>query len=212
MAITKTNLYHVETESCFLNLYNYLLENAVPTYFDSIVKQEDNSYMSCFVGDFEFIRINQNAASGGIIIYNTSGENITAKYSTSDTKYYRFAYKCSSGIMIAVKSDTSLCFTIAKDNNGDTVIITTTGLYINDSTTTANQVYSVNKSSPKKSARFHAVGSDSATALCPIVVSSAKLTYVQGGYLLVYSESNTAGALELNGEQYLTNGLWCLKD
>lgn len=212
MAITKTNLYHVETETCFLNLYNYLLENAVPTYFDSIVKQEDNSYMSCFVGDFELIRINQNAASGGIIVYNESGESITAKQSSTSDKYYRFAYKCSSGIMLAIRSDTSLCFTIAKDNNGDTVIITTTGLYVSDSTTSANQVYSVNKSSPKKYTRFYAVGGDTATVLCPIVVSSAKLAYVQGGYIQAYSESNEAGVLELDGVHYLTNGLWCLKD
>lgn len=209
MAITKTNLYHVETETSFLNLYNYLLENAVPTYFDSIVKQEDNSYMSCFVGDFELMRINQNPYTGGVILYSAFGESKTCKPTGTDYKYYRCAYKCGSGIMIAIISDTIPALTITKDNNGDTVIITSSSFSLSSSNITS---YCINKYSNIKSRVIYKADGDAATALCPIVVPSTPLAYVQSGYLLVYSESDAVGIMELNGEQYLTNGLWCLKD
>lgn len=46
MAIERINLYDsTSTANTNDNLYNYLLENAVPEYFDSVTKDENNAYL-----------------------------------------------------------------------------------------------------------------------------------------------------------------------
>lgn len=223
MAITKTILKVAGSLSgCATKLYNFLNENAVPEYFDSI--EISGTVVSCKKGDNTILQFSYPSS------YNTIkfvGAMTTTFKCTSD-EVIGVAYKCKNGIMFDYYSSSASTYNspiiITKDNAGNTVlgIISkdAAGTNIQCTKNSANVLFVLNENSDLL-ALNQVYFNDNAksranyqTAIVPLPVcgSSKGNFYTPNAFLMPFTQVVETGKIDINGTKYLTNGLWCIKD
>lgn len=217
MAIERINLYDsTSTANTNDNLYNYLLENAVPEYFDSVTKDENNAYIVCTVNGNPFLKLPISSGRIQLVL----GNNDIFEGSTVDNAY-GYAYKLTHGILLGAYSNSYAAyyrsvFTICKDDENNTVVILDKQNFI-FSTSPSKNIMAFNSSTTNKN--YPAIYLNSLdlsniagkTALCPIVVGDTA-NYTPNAFYMPYAQNRSEGILCIDGEKYYSNGIWCIKD
>ncbi len=224
MAIEKTYLYNSNMAENMQNVYNYLLENAVPEYFDSVAISEDKFTVSCYIGENKFIEIkkvhsNNQANLSYICVYiNTVSATIGCCVDGGKPVFITYAYKCGNSISFCASesyTDTMnkrIKFTITKDNVGNTAIVCMANYQIVTGEGKTNKIYTGSKNSNILSffACLNSVG-QILTAKIPFFVGNTE-NYTPDVFIMPYTEYSTSGILEMDGVHYVSNGLWCCKE
>lgn len=109
------------------NLYNFLQNNAIPKYFDSVVFNESNDKINCTINGRQFLQFGTNPDFAVITL--ASGET-TKLYlhnnGTISSRRYDCVYKCKNGFSIGTVNNAQISeprLTITKDNAGNTAVI-----------------------------------------------------------------------------------------
>lgn len=220
MALEKTYLYSDDKNISMQNIYDYLIENAVPEYFDRVSFDETDYTISCYVGDLEFVRIKDstysNASQPGITI-NTINYSCEI-HKGSSGKHICYAFKTSHGISFSTGySDLTSVFTICKDNDGNTTAIVVSDLKINKSinktsTSDVSKLFTANLQTGIIKGMHFWVCDDglSTTATVPLYVGDTT-NYTPDVLLLAYAQNVSDGILDIDGVKYWSNGLWAVK-
>lgn len=196
-------------------LYNFLLENAVPKYFTNVTFSEGT--ITCYVGDTPFLTI----------VSTTSPLSITVrtKYNYSQTftiqnRWFRFAYKCTCGITLCADNDLPPMFTITRDENGLTTLITSSNLNTSSNSTNIF-VINPNTTTQTLSNAYHKISTAGSgdyvkTTLAPIVVNGADGDIVSDTLFIICAQFTMTGNYDrtwiIDGVHYWSNGLWVVKD
>lgn len=196
-------------EKTFLNnnmatLKTYLENNAVPEYFDRITMENNFDYykISCYIGSSVFLTIEYNEK----LIIKIKSLTINGK----TTNKFSYATKCKNGIMFLVNGGDS-AFALTKDNDGNTVVLLVSDLKINRDST-VNSVYAVSpKTGSVKSNKIYCDTVYEMTSLSNIVVGD-NTNYTPNAFIMLYRQINSEMPISVNGEAYLSNGVWCIKD
>lgn len=202
MAINKVYVYASTSTGKAENITAFMSANA-SEYFDSITN----------VG-YGKIKLNVDGTQF-VEISCASGSSVTVKGQTySSTSQWRYAYACDGGVSLA--NDSGIVFTIAKDSSGETVFVFADALNSAPESAETVTVYATTIDSPETSATvvpYHAV-SDGITVLTPLVIRDAVPSFTPSVDVLTYSQhvSGTGEAvLDIDGNDYLSNGLWAVK-
>lgn len=204
------------------NLYNYLSEYAVPEYFTSVTKTTDSEtttypYVSCFVGNTELIRIyNGNIcySDRGVVVQTDSGAKITTRATFTTQLVFAYAIRSEKGISLRTSSY-PFAFTITKDDNRNTTVIFAENLSLAPASSAVVNLYAVNTNTKNISPvrlGFYSCPDYVITSLAPIVVSGEDGNYTPDAFLVLFPDNTTEGCMDIDGEKYMTNGLWCVKD
>lgn len=204
-------------------LYEYLLENAVPKYFDSVSISEDKATITCFVDDTKVLELKAGLNSqNSNYVYNKSGTSVLIKTDTSGVSSFSYVYDLGNALAFQNNNNSSILFVITKDNNEKTVFLWTHFLTINKrstplpgTSTSVSDTYVYTLSVENGAAQikpFVCVGGDSMTCLVPVPVSDQIGVYLPSVYWLPFCENVGDGVLEINGAKYLSNGIFCIKD
>ena len=224
MAITKTNLNADDLGTIANNLYNYLNENAVPDYFDSVTIS--GTTVSCIKGGKTILTFSY---PGSYMNLKFTGLKEFNHRTVASFEFISTAYKCNNGFLLdgSTSSGTSYnCpIVLTKDNAGNVTIGTleikkgasgeiqckknaTNLLYVLNEKTdfqTYNQVYFVDDANCRQNYQ---------TAIVPLPVCSSAggNCYTPNAFLMPFTQVAETGKIDINGVKYLTNGLWCIKD
>lgn len=208
MAIEKTALY-----SDFDTFYEWLNENALGVYFDTVQKDSYKIYCKC--GEKNFITFTDELAdsSFGIIIETLSGSELKVySYSLKDTGY-AYGWKTNSGLALAFETGnakfTAPCFFITKDNLGNTAVIRERDFFAYSSYNVAAETQ---KSFSLDNYLEIIPRESSMTSLCPIVISEAEGSFTPNVFCTPYTQYSGEAILEINGTKYLSNGVFVMKD
>ena len=221
MAIEKTNLYNsTSTLSTLYNLYNYLLENAVPEYFDSVVKASDDSYITCTVNGKEFVKFKEDI--NPIII--TLANDLTYSLQCASNGKYGYAIKTKHAISIGTyylssRAYATPIFTICKDNDGNTTLIFDNLNFCDLATSSDYQINAINTNTTITMYPTIRLGRNAnkannitgKTVLCPIIIGDTE-NYTPNVFLMPYAQNRSEGKLHIDGAEYYSNGIWCVKD
>lgn len=218
MAIVRTNLYDsTSTENTNNNLYNYLLENAVPEYFDSVTKSEDNTYIICTVNGNPFLKLPISSGRIGIVL----GNNLIFEGMNSGGMY-GYAFKMKHGIFIggygsSYRKYFAPLLSICKDDENNTVVILDGNHFItstsSDYITRSFNASTTSSDYPYTTVRYGNTSSNIAgkTVLCPIMVGDTA-NYTPNAFYMPYAQNRSEGILSIDGVKYYSNGIWCIKD
>lgn len=208
-----------DTAATFENLYNFLTENAVPEYFDSVEKSSDNKSIYCKISGKTFITFAEQMVNSTYpkygCIYLSDNTFYRIKIASDGAGYVYKAYKCKNGFFLSFYRDYSynyyfleplLAFT--KDNLGNTVVIFSDNV---ESISSENTIKAVSPNSA--AAKSYAVNTavSSLTSLCPIVVSDEE-AYTPNAFVLPYAQNRSQNIFEVDGVKYFSNGQWCIRD
>lgn len=208
-----------DTAATFENLYNFLTENAVPEYFDSVEKSSDNRSIYCKISGKTFItfvtQIHGSAYPKYGLIYLSDDTTYQIEIVSNGIGCAYKAYKCKNGFFLSFYRDYSynyyfleplLAFT--KDNLGNTVVIFSDNV---ESISSGNTIKAVSPNSA--AAKSYAVNTavSSLTSLCPIVVSDEE-AYTPNAFVLPYAQNRSQNIFEVDGVKYFSNGQWCIRD
>lgn len=215
MALQRTYLYSSDSAASIQNIYNYLMENAVPEYFDSVSLDETNNAVSCYIGDLEFVRIANayiNPQTQVKFIINTTNHSCES-YKGTGGKYICYAFKTPHGISFTTNySSLTSVFTICKDNDGNTVAMVVSDLNISKSSSEYRTLFTANpQTGVINGKRFFAYDSGlGTTAAVPLYVGDTT-NYTPDVLLLAYAQNVSDGILDIGGIRYWSNGLWAVK-
>lgn len=208
MAIERTELY-----SSMDSLCNWLMANALGTYFDEVEKQSGR--INCKYGGETFIAFTDTLYSSnyGIEITTPNGLDTTLYDSDLKNTGYAYGWKTNSGLALAFQKDnghcTTPCFFITKDNHGETAVVY-------DRNLSFSSVYNVVAETQKCNSLGKYIqintAKSSMTSLCPDVVLAATDSFTPNVFLTPYTQYSGEAILEINGAEYLSNGAFVLKD
>lgn len=217
MAIERINLYDdTSVGSTFDNLYNFLLENAVPEYFDSVKKAADDSCIICTVNGNTFLELPKGSTYAKIKLAN----NMVREYSISAN--YGYVYKLNHGIFLGSYVTSYVrylrpLFSICKDNENNTTLVFDSNKFC-DNSNGDYHVMSMNANitninypyveTLKNGLSENITGK---TVLCPIMVGDTA-NYTPNAFYMPYAQNRSEGVLCIDGEKYYSNGIWCIKD
>lgn len=214
MAIKKTYIDYENTETALTRLSEYLTKTAVPKYFSKV--ENTDGAVSCYTADnFLMMTISYPLSSAGVTIHTRNGTSVNIKTGSSSYTKFSNAYECINGISFQISSSSNLspAFAITKDDDGNTVIVTTSNLRIPSDATIS--VYIINENSgainPIKTVRYDAYDFVK-TVLAPLVVAGDNGNYTPDAFLQLFGHNTEHGTLDINGVKYFSNGLWCIKD
>lgn len=217
MAIERINLYDdTSVDSTFDNLYNFLLENAVPEYFGSVTRSENDSCIVCTVNGNTFLEFPKGSAYIKIKLAN----NIVREYSV--TASYGYVYKLNHGIFLGsyISSHARYfkpLFSICKDNEKNTTVVFDSNKFCDNSSgdyhvvsmnANSTNIYSSYVEILKSSLSENITGK---TVLCPIAVGDTQ-NYTPNAFYMPYAQNRSEGILSIDGVKYYSNGIWCIKD
>ena len=232
MSITKTVLYKdtgdISTDriTSINKLYNYLKENAVPDYFDSVELNEvypNFDYkVLCKKGNRTILTFFANGNYSKY--YVISDLSPTYSFSTgSKTNNIDHVYKCNNGFLFIMTDSSNASgdkgsISITKDNDGKLTLIVADSLMVKQNTT--SKIYVINEHTDV--AAYNTVYYDCSTsemsnyqtviAPFPVCGSSGGNFYTPNAYIMPFSQISQTGKIDINGSKYITNGLWCIKD
>ncbi len=218
MAIKKTNLFRYGSlDDTLDNLYNYLLENAVPKYFDSVEKNDTGTYIVCTVNGRDFVKFPKTFSSYPTVKFSNGSEYYL---SASSAAYYGWAVKTKRGICLGTYSSSGYAnpvFTICKDNENNTTLV----FNANDFSNTMGSDYSVmavNENTVDSSFPVvKALNSDllknvsEKTVLCPFMVGGTE-NYTPDVFYMGYAQNRSGGRIRIDGAAYYSNGIWAVRD
>lgn len=238
MKIERMYLYNSDMAENMQNVYNYLLENAVPKYFDSVTISEDKFTISCYIGENKFLEIKKensgqtNLNTFHVYIYtqntiNTITQNndgINAIIGGIPTNgagkpvFITYAYKCKNSISFCASESVEdtmnkrIKFTVTKDDAGNTAVVCMANYQVVTGENKTNKIYTGSENSNVLSllACVNSAG-QSLTAKIPFFVGNVE-NYTPDVFLTPYTEYSTPGILEMDGVYYVSNGLWCCKE
>lgn len=223
MKIERTYLYNSDMAENMQNVYNYLLENAVPAYFDSVTISENKFTISCYTGENKFMEIRkENSGQSNIntihVYINTTNATIGSGLNAGKPVFITYAYKCGNSISFctsesdADKMNKKIKFTVTRDNTGNTAVVCMGNYQIVTGENKTNKIYTGNKNSNVLSlfACINSAG-QTLTAKIPFFVGNVG-NYTTDVFLTPYTEYSTAGIIEMDGVHYVSNGLWCCKE
>lgn len=223
MKIERTYLYSSDMAENMQNLYDYLLENAVPEYFDSVTISENKFTISCYIGEKVFLKFESGAnwsdyrmtVTALNSVTSTIGYGSTGSYSSTPGKV-TYAYKCGNSISFCFTSSSGdilnneIKITITRDNAGNTALV-----WLNDKSivqNAANTIYTSDMSSKILSVSMNVNSNGQLlTAKVPFFVGSSG-NYTSDVFLMPYTEYSAKGIIEMDGVHYVSNGLWCCKE
>ena len=214
MAIKKTYIYDENAETALSKLSEYLNKTAVPKYFSKV--ENTDGVISCYTDDnFVMMTIAYPLNSAGVTVYTKNGTSVDLKTGSSSYTKFSNAYECINGISFQISSSSNLspAFSITKDNDGNTVIVTTSNLRIPSDATAS--VYIINENSGElrsiKTALYDSYNFVK-TVLAPFVVAGNDGNYTPDVFLQLFGHNTEIGTLDINGKKYFSNGLWCIRD
>lgn len=204
---------HKDLSATLQLLYEYLIANAVPKYFDSVTIQSDKSYLSCFIGGVEFLRIENNTAK--VIVTTSEGTTMTfVSSSAGSPRCFSTAYECSEGITFNLRgklneqrASISTSMTITKDSAGNTTIICA-----EDMTLASNTAFVIPSSAMTITSFTFVKQTSKLTALTQIPTCCSEGTFLPNVYLLSFTQNTTRSIITINDIQFLSNGVWCVRD
>ena len=214
-SIEKTTVKGDTFSETVTNIYNYLLANAVPKYFDSV--RLTSNIVECFIGNNLFLTLScTNTNRGDIKYYNGSLSYYLS--TTESTYFYNYAWKCEGGISFSLSNDPNTpVLTIAKDNAENTVVIfpKSGNLTLSKKTGTRDEMYAISYAAADLSAlppvqRGIFFAESAITSFVPFVVNGCS-TYTKNVFIMPTYQYLNAGVLDIGGVKYLSNGLWCVK-
>lgn len=203
-------------------LYEYLLENAVPKYFDSVSISEDKATITCFVDDTKVLELKAALTASSNYVYNKSGTSVNFKSSNSNATSFSYVYDLGNALAFQHNYVSYISFVITKDNNGKTAFLWINSLSITKSLSpytsagaapTNAPVFTLSVENGNAQVKFFTcTGGDAMTCLVPVPVSDQRGVYLPSVYWLPFCENVSDGVLEINGAKYLSNGIFCIKD
>lgn len=225
MKIERTYLYNSDMAENMQNLYDYLLENAVPKYFDSVTISEDKFTISCYIGENKFVKIKKENSGqtnlNTIHIYVDTANAVISGVPTNGAArpvFVTYAYKCGNSISFCASESAAdtmnkkIKFTITKDNKGNTAVVCMAEYQIVTGENKTNKIYTGSQNSNILSI-LTCVNSAGQllTAKIPLFVGNTR-NYTPDVFLMPYTEYSAPGILEMDGVHYVSNGLWCCKE
>ena len=226
MAIEKKTFDNTSDTAYRNDIYQYLVDNCVPEYFDEIVLEGDN--IKCIKNNIEVFAL----VSAGITSYYpvTFKINNGVTEQTCNTSVLRYAYKCKNGISFSESFNGRHFLTLCKDNNNETTFV-----FCNNSQSSSTpisigvpipisspflhmvpngiKVICINIKSPSITfnAPLFADTQEIKSVLCPLLVSRTE-NYTTDVSLLIYAQDVNQNIVDIDGVKYLSNGLWVIKD
>lgn len=208
MAIETTYIYSTDNSG----LLAWLQANAVPTYFDSVVADEEtSSTIHCYAGDVELLNVSLNSkGSVQFIATNAAGKSESCTYSYAG--YYAVhGYKTACGLAISVGTTSSWYIPtyITKDSSDNTTVILSSSI---TSQTTAHTISCADVADIPSIATTPTTGA--ATTIVPFVCGNSvgETRYTPCAFYMPTAQYTTLGKLMIDGVAYLSNGAWLLKD
>lgn len=209
MAITKTYI-----NGDITTLYNWLVANG-SDFFTSFVN--NTTYVSCYVGDFEFMKIGvQMGLNGtdGVTIY-TNGSNSIHVAGFSSQFPLVWAYKTSTSLVfLPIESsheDNLFSIIVTKDDNNDISAVIVNSFEPNLSADNTIYAVSINSELIDTTILRPNTGKDT-TALCPLFVSGTSMRYLPNVYYMPFSQYSIEGSFLIDNVVYLCNGIIAVKD
>lgn len=208
MAITKTYI-----NGDFTILYNWLTTNG-SDFFTSIVN--NTTYISCYVGEFEFMRINVQmglTSTDGVTIY---AHNDSIHIRAHSNQYpIIWAYKTKYALVFSAKDSSAenavFSIIVTKDNNNNVSCIIVNSFDPN--LTDDNTVYAVSIDSEAiETLILRPNTGKNTTAICPLIVSGTSLRYLPNVYYMPFSQYSQEGQYLIENNTYLCNGIIAIKD
>lgn len=218
MSIERTYLYDdTSVDNTFENFYNYLLENAVPEYFDSVAKSEDGEYVVCTVNGREFVKFPKSLG----YIYITLANGIVLEKGDRSGSYGQ-AVKLKNGIFLGSYHSSYAkyfrpLFTICKDSENNTALVFDANKFCdvsgNDYRLISVNANTVIKDHPYVEILRNSLSENIAgkTVLCPIMVGNTE-SYTPNVFFMPYAQNRSEGILCIDDVKYYSNGIWCIKD
>lgn len=214
MAIKKTYIDNENTETALVRLSEYLTKTAVPKYFSKV--ENTDGVVSCYTADdFLMMTVIYPLSTAGVTIHTRNGTSVNIKTGISSYTKFSNAYECINGISFQISSSSNLSptFSITKDDDGNTVIVTTSNLRIPSDATLS--VYILNENSgevsPIKTTSYDSYNFTK-TVLAPLVVAGNNGNYTPNAFFQLFGHNTEQGTLDINGVKYFSNGLWCIRD
>ncbi len=207
-----------------------LQEHAVPKYFDRVELVDntasakgacDKYYISCYIGELEFLRIyngmNYYTSAnyyGGIVVRRSNGGTVSAYSNVSSSGVYypiEYVWVCNSMMWFHNR------FALAKDKNGNTVVIYQYQLSKPASSNNDYQYYALSPDDTSTNAYsvfFNAVGNVTGKyGLMPVFGQNSVVEGVWFPVLRMYSDLEDPAAATIDGKTYLvTRGLVALDE
>lgn len=219
MAITRTTIAGSVTA-----FYNFMLEHAVPAYFDRVELSEDGTTVLCYVGELAFLSV-APADLGGAGFTFTSRAGMTLTKLTSTSSGYNkigYAWACAGGLAFSLNYTDYSAFQaapvlfITKDTNGDTACV-----YSRSASSAAPSTATVVGVNDAESNEYSLKSVEhNATVLYPLPLWAeynqqsglAVLEKVQWMAFRQVQAESAWGILTHSGVECLSNGLFVLKD
>ena len=191
----------------------WLNENAVPEYFDKVEADTTTaSTVNCYVGDLILLKMTVVSYGTRYTITNAAGSERTVN-NTYQGAYVNYGYKCKGGLALAIGIETQSAFVglfITKDTAGNTTIVagsSAVGSFASAATATA-AVDMVTKS------LSFSQTTGEATTIVPFACGNAagECRYTPNAFYMPTVQTQAAGRLVIDGVEYISNGVWALKD
>lgn len=228
MAIIKKNIYSSTAATNAANLYNFLLEHAVPDYFDSVKLAENGLTVSCYVGELEFLKISLplyvDSSTDTFSVTTSAGKSYGA-YTNGNNNFLNYAYKCNNGVSLKIYGCDQFTISIVKNNEGKTAVIFPVSNYTSGYKLRVREFSASSGDNPTNRVYVVDVDSDeiayisgdmktgsSLTGIVPLPVTDNGERYTPNAFLIAYAQSVEEGVLDIKGVKYLSNGQWCIKD
>ena len=232
MSITKAVLYENTGDApkdritSINKLYNYLKENAVPDYFDSVeLKEEYPNFdykVLCKKGNRTILTFFANGNYSKYYVISDLSPTYSFSYG-SKTNCIDHVYKCNNGFLFVMADSSNASgdkgsISITKDNEGNLTLIIADSLMVKQNATSKICVINEHTDVSAYNTVYYDC-SDSAmsnyqTVIAPLPVcgSSIGYFYTPNAYIMPFSQISQPGKIDINGSKYITNGLWCIKD
>lgn len=191
----------------------WLQENAVPEYFDKVEADATTaSTVNCYVGDLVLLKMTVVSYGTQYTVRNAAGSERTAN-NTYQGAYVNYGYKCKGGLALTIGIEAQSAFLglfITKDSAGNTTIIvgnSSVGSYSSSAAATA----AVDR--VMKYLSFSQTTGE-ATTLVPFACgnSPGECRYTPNAFYMTTVQTQAMGRLVIDGVEYLSNGVWALKD
>lgn len=177
-----------------------LTEYGVPKYFTEVTRY--GGVITCTIEGGRSIGFDISREK----LYINNAE-YAGRANTSD--HLKYIYVCENAICIAYEEDI-FSVVITKDNEGKTVFIWTDKLAGVDENSN-RYVFTYNAASTYIMRSHQTYTKHNLTSMCPMVVGDTD-NYTPNVYAVMYSQVYGNYTIQLGGVNYLTNGIWCIKD
>lgn len=212
-------------------IYDWMIENC-SDLFDSITIDEDLSRVRCYSGNTEIFRITAGTTGYNCNLYWKNSTQFTVKDNSTYYSYIRGIYRITNGILFQfvpydlkslIKSVPAVG--VIKNSNDYIGIFTshdgsyyqgTLTPHLTMSTTNSTLFYKLhsnnngNGSSASKSIRGYYSNMNDKVMLSPMVCTNSEATPTEVVYWLESGMNKDVGLMTIGGNEYFSNGIFCV--